>query len=67
MRAIEMMQSRIEGDSPDATVVTVTPRSDLAGPKLRDFTAGRRFIADGAEAAEAALPRVTAALPWLAP
>jgi hypothetical protein len=40
--------------------------SDLMGPKLRDFAAGRMFIADGTAAAEAALPRVTAALPWLA-
>ena len=65
MRSIEIMQSRIEGEVPDATLVTVTPKSDAMGPKLRDFAAGRRFIADGAEAAEAALPRITAALPWL--
>lgn len=66
MRSIEIMQSRIDGEAPEGTVVTVTPMSDLMGPKLRDFAAGRRYIADGAAAAEAALPRVTAALPWLA-
>jgi NTE family protein len=66
LRSIEIMQSRIEGEPTDATVVTLTPKSDIAGPKLRDFAAGRRFVDDGIEAAEAALPRLAAALPWLA-
>ena len=64
-RAIEIMQSRIDGDPADATVVNVSPMSDLMGPKLRRFSEGRRYIGDGAAAAEDALPRLAAALPWL--
>jgi NTE family protein len=67
LRSIEIMQSRIDGHVPDATVVTLTPKSDLMGPKLRDFSAGRRFIDDGAEAAESGMSRIAAALPWLGP
>ena len=64
-RSIEIMQSRIDGDPADATVVTVSPMSDLMGPKLRRFNEGRRYIEDGAAAAEDAFPRLAAALPWL--
>ena len=59
------MQSRIDGDPADATVVTVSPMSDLVGPKLRRFNEGRRYIGDGAAATDDALPRLAAALPWL--
>jgi hypothetical protein len=38
--------------------------ADLTVPKLRDFRAGRRFVGAGAEAA---MPRIAAALPWLSP
>jgi NTE family protein len=64
-RAIEIMQSRIDGDPADATVVNVAPMSDLMGPKLRRFHEGRRYIGDGAAAVEEALPRLAAVLPWL--
>ena len=46
-------------------MMTVSPMSDLMGPKLRRFNEGRRYIEDGAAAAEDAFPRLAAALPWL--
>ena len=45
--------------------MTVTPMSDLVGPKLRRFNEGRRYAADGAAATDDAFPRLAAALPWL--
>ena len=66
MQAIDIMYSRIVVDAPGATTITITP--DLApipGAKLRHFTQGRPYVEAGEAAAEAALPRLTAALPWL--
>jgi NTE family protein len=66
LRAIEIMQGRIVSDPADATTITITPElDDLPGAKLRNFKLGRRYIESGEAAAEAALPRITAALPWL--
>ena len=39
--------------------------SSLKGPKLRRFSEGRRYVADGAAATHEAMPRLAAALPWL--
>jgi NTE family protein len=65
LRAIELMQSRIEGRTADATTITIAPEVDAKGMQLRRFSEGRRYIQDGIDAAEAALPRIEAALPWL--
>jgi predicted acylesterase/phospholipase RssA len=65
MRSIEMMQRGIDAKPTDATVITIGPKLDPTGVGLRNMEAGRRYIEDGAAAAEAALPRISAALPWL--
>lgn len=65
MRSIEMMQRGIATEPTDATTITLTPQCDPGGVGLRNMWEGRRYIADGAAAAEAALPRIAAALPWL--
>lgn len=65
MRSIEMMQRGIAPEPTEATVITISPKLDPAGVGLRNMEAGRRYIEDGVIAAEAALPRIAAALPWL--
>ena len=65
LRSVEIMQGQIAGEPADANVVTIEPRSETQGAKLTRFADGRQFIRDGEEAAERALPRVAAALPWL--
>jgi NTE family protein len=68
LRSVDTMQGRIVSDPADATTITVTPSlDDLPGAKLRNFKLGRRYIEAGEAAAEAALPRIHAALPWLRP
>jgi hypothetical protein len=68
MRSIEIMQSRVEAEPTAATRVMITPRYENVGEaKLRRFRTGRRFVEDGEAAAEAALPRLRAAYPWLQP
>jgi NTE family protein len=65
-RALEIMYGRIAVDVPDVTTVTITPHlAEIPGVNLRHFVQGRRYIEDGEAAAEAALARITAALPWL--
>jgi len=67
MRSIEIMQSRVEAEASPSTRVMITPRYENIGEaKLRRFRTGRRFVEDGEAAAEAALPRLKAAFPWLA-
>ena len=39
--------------------------ADLPSNKLKGFADGGRFVDIGEEAAEQAMPRITAALPWL--
>jgi NTE family protein len=74
MRSVEMMQSRIVGDPPETPTISITPSLDalsrssateVPGVKLRRFSTGRRYVEAGIEAAEAALPRLSAAFPWL--
>jgi NTE family protein len=65
LHSIEMMQRGIDAKPTDATVITIGPKLDPAGVGLRNMEDGRRYIEDGAAAAEAALARVSAALPWL--
>jgi NTE family protein len=65
LRAIEIMQRGIVTEPTDATMITISPKLDPTGVGLRNMYEGRRYIDDGVAAAEAALPRVAAALPWL--
>jgi NTE family protein len=66
LHAFEVMQARIVSDLPDATTFTITPQLDgLPSAKLRHFVDGRRYIESGEAAAEEALPRLGAVLPWL--
>ncbi len=67
-RSVDIMQGRIGVHSSEAATVLI--RTDFASiPKvgLQSFAAGRPYIAPGEAAAEAALPEITAVLPWLRP
>ncbi|HMJ00127.1 MAG TPA: patatin-like phospholipase family protein [Gaiellaceae bacterium] len=65
MRSIDMMQRGIATQPTDATVLTIAPKLDPTGVGLRNMQDGRRYIEDGAEATQASLARISAALPWL--
>ena len=66
LRSIEIMQSKIAADTAAAATIVIAPTfPDDDSIPLRRFTEGRRYIELGEEAAEAALPRIKAALPWL--
>lgn len=67
LRSIEIMQSRIAPEASDATTIMITPDLAEVGAKLRNFSSGHVFIKDGEAAAEEALPRIAAALPWVRP
>ncbi len=68
MRSIELMQTRIATASGSVPTIIVTPEfGQIPAGKLRHFREGRRYVAAGEEAVEAALPRLRAALPWLRP
>lgn len=64
-RCIDIMYNKIEAVSTHAATIVITPTFEEAGYGLRNFRAGRAYIAEGEKAAEAALPRIVAALPWL--
>ena len=65
-RSIEMMQSKITLEAASAATILLEPGfTDIGGWGLRDFTVGRKYIELGAAAAEEALPRIEATLPWL--
>jgi NTE family protein len=64
-RCIDIMYNKIEAVSTHAATIVITPTFEEAGYGLRNFRAGRAYIAQGEKAAEAALPRIVAALPWL--
>lgn len=66
LSSLEIMQSHIQGEPPQVTTVTIAPEfGNVSGARLRQFKAGRRFVEAGVAAAEDALPRIHAALPWL--
>ncbi len=68
MRAIEMMQARLDHDTSAAATVMIVPSFEhVPTTKLRHFREGHVFFETGIEAAEQALPRIAAALPWLRP
>lgn len=67
-RTIEMMQSKIASETASKAEILIEPEfteSESGGFGLRDFSRGRAFTATGEAAAEAALPRIAVALPWL--
>jgi NTE family protein len=64
--SIELVQTRITPGPATTPTVMITPQfHDLPAVKLRRFREGRRYIAAGEAAVDAALPRLQAALPWL--
>jgi predicted acylesterase/phospholipase RssA len=66
LRSIEIMQNRIAAEPTEGPSILITPElKDIPSGKLRRFSVGLRFVDDGEVAAEAALPRIAAALPWL--
>jgi NTE family protein len=69
LRSIETMQGKIVTDTAAAATLVIEPEFTDAGRGwgLRHFSEGRRYTAVGEAAAEAALPRIAAALPWLQP
>jgi NTE family protein len=63
MRAIELVQTHVVREFEQTATVVVTP---AIGPgTLKNFKSGRRFIEAGDAAIEEALPRLSAAMPWL--
>lgn len=65
-RCIDIMYNKIEAVSARAATILISPTfKEGAGYGLRNFRAGRAYIAQGEQAAEEALPRIRAALPWL--
>jgi NTE family protein len=68
MRSMEIMQTRVTAASAEtATIQIDLDFSHELDPGLRHFAEGKRFIELGRKAAGEALPRVAAALPWMAP
>jgi NTE family protein len=65
LRSIELMQSRIAAE-PTSPTITIAPEfAGVPSARLRRFSEGRRYVEIGEAAAEAALPRIAAAFPWL--
>jgi len=65
-RSIEMMQSKISADTAAAATILIEVNfQDVARVGLRRWSEGRRYIALGEAAVEAAMPRISAALPWI--
>jgi NTE family protein len=61
-----LMQGKIASEAASRATIVVEPDFEPGGFGLRRFAADRRYIALGEAAAEAALPRLAAALPWVA-
>lgn len=65
-RTREIMQSKIDVTTTAGATVLLEPDfGKNVGWGLRNFREGRQYIDMGEAAAEAALPRIAAALPWL--
>jgi NTE family protein len=68
MRSIDMMQGRISATTASAATILITPidsDAEMERVGLRRWTAARQYLPLGEAAAEAALPRLAAALPWM--
>jgi len=62
----QLMQGKIASEAASRARILVEPVfTDSAGFGLRKFAEGRRYIEVGEAAAEAALPRIAAVLPWV--
>jgi hypothetical protein len=67
-RCIDLMYNKIEAASAHTATILIVPTFPQGTWfSLRRFRQGRAYIPLGEEAAEAALPRILAALPWLRP
>ncbi|CAN5498203.1 hypothetical protein BH23CHL2_BH23CHL2_06570 [soil metagenome] len=65
-RSIEIMQGKIVTESAAAATIAIEPTfPETSGWGLRTFGQGGPFIEVGQAAAESALPRLAAAMPWL--
>jgi hypothetical protein len=66
IRSIDIMQSAFMALPAESTTVIITPDlEDIRSARLRSFHEGKRFVEHGYAAAEAAMPRIAAALPWV--
>ncbi len=66
LRSVELMQSRIVAHGAAAATILIEPEfTEAGGFWLRSFSEAQRYIELGEKAADAALPRIAAALPWL--
>jgi NTE family protein len=66
VRSIDIMQTGFTPPPSEAATVIITPEmAEIRSARLRNFSEGQSFVHDGAAAAEEALPRIAAALPWL--
>jgi NTE family protein len=62
----QLMQGRIASEAASRARILVEPEfTDSVGFGLRKFAEGRRYVEVGEAAAEAALPRIAAVLPWV--
>jgi len=66
-RSMAIMQSKITAQTALAATVLIEPSFTDPGDwrRLRTFSTGRRHFEAGVAAAEEALPRLAATLPWL--
>jgi NTE family protein len=65
-RSVEIMQGRVGAESSAAATVLIEPTFPSGtGLGLQSFHQGRPFIGPGENAAQAAVPRLSASLPWL--
>src|SRR5207248_1232452 len=65
-RAIELMQTRIVAETAAKATILLEPEfTDIGAWGVRNFRRGRVYVEQGEAAAEAALPRLAAVLPWL--
>lgn len=68
MRSIEMMQARISATTASAATILIAPidtDAELQRVGLRNWKAAQQYVPLGEAAAEEALPRLAAALPWM--
>lgn len=66
VRSIEMMQTRVSPEPVEATSIVITPElENIPSMKLRNFSAGIRYVESGLAEVRSARPRIAAALPWL--
>jgi NTE family protein len=66
MRSIEIMQTRVIPEPVDTTSILIAPElENIPSMKLRNFSAGLRYVESGLAEGRSARPRIAAALPWL--